>query len=83
MDALLGREHICRLICNDYPELQAILQQIMLDITTEENRDTVGPTILAVKHVLDTFALFKARGEDLLAKEAREDRTKQNNARRP
>lgn len=77
MDELLSKEHLCRMVARNYPDLKEILVQIMLDITSEENRDSVGPTVLAVKNILDIFALFEAGGRCVLSKEAREDRTKQ------
>jgi hypothetical protein len=82
MEALLEKPHICRMFARNNVEIREVLQQIMLDITTEENRDTVGPTILALKHFHDIFALFEAKGRVILANEEREDRTAKKHAER-
>ena len=80
MENLLERGHLCRMVARNYPELKEILQQIMVDITTEENRDSIGPTILGIKHILDTFSLFEAKGKILAAEEERKNRTEQKHA---
>ena len=45
-----------------FPDIQRVLLQIQLDITTPENRDLVGPTLLALRHVHDIFQLSEAKG---------------------
>lgn len=69
MADLLEQPHICKGVSRLFPEIQKILMQIQLDVTTEENRDSVGPTILGIKHVHDIFSVFKAKGDLLIKQE--------------
>lgn len=69
MAGLLADGTLCKNIATFHNDLQQILSQIQLDVVTEENRDTVGPTLLGLKHVQDIFLLFKAKGDMLLAKQ--------------
>lgn len=69
MTGLLADGTLCKNIATFHNDLQQVLSQIQLDVVTEENRDTVGPTLLGLKHVQDIFLLFKAKGDMLLAKQ--------------
>lgn len=40
-----------------------LLNQVQRDITTPENRDLVGPTILACKHLQDIVLTIAAKGK--------------------
>ena len=80
MEGLLNKPHLCRMVARNSPELKEILHQVMLDIANEDNRDKVGPTVLAIKNILDTFALFEAKGRVILAEEERRNRTEQKHA---
>lgn len=53
---------LCKAIYANLDDFQALLVQLQREITTSENRDIVGPTVLALKHVDDTFELFAAKG---------------------
>lgn len=69
MTNLLSDGTLCKNIATFHRDIQQVLSQIQLDVVTEENRDTVGPTLLGLKHVQDIFLVFKSRGDVLLAKE--------------
>jgi len=69
MNELLQQKHTCKLVARAFPELQQILLQTQLDITTVENRDTVGPTLLGIKHIHDILLLFKTKGDLLIKQE--------------
>lgn len=69
MTFLLGESSICKRMAVVAPDIRAIFFQTVLDITNEGNRDTVGPTVLAAKNLLDVLELFASRGEQLLNSE--------------
>ena len=69
MMELINDSAIAKNISTIYPTLREILFQIGIDITNEENRDKVGPTILAIGHVLDVLTVFAAQGEKLISQE--------------
>jgi hypothetical protein len=73
MDDLLSDKTCCKNIASHYPDIERILMQIQRDVVTEENRDSVGPTLLALKHVQDTFLLFQAKGAALIQQENKAD----------
>lgn len=62
MDALLADTTLCKTIYRALPEIERVFRQIQLDSVTEDNRDTVGPTILALGRSLDTFNLIGTKG---------------------
>ena len=62
MTALLQDKVLCVSLHRAFPDIQKVLLQIQLDITTPENRDAVGPTLLALKHLHDILTLFEAKG---------------------
>lgn len=62
MDALLANQTLCKTIYRALPAITEVLMRIQLDITDETNRDTVGPTILALKHNHDAFTLIATKG---------------------
>jgi hypothetical protein len=66
MTDLLADGTLCKNIATFHSDLQRILVQTQLDVVTEQNRDTVGPTLLGLKHVQDILLLFKAKGDLLL-----------------
>lgn len=67
MTDLLNRPDVVAALHRSFPAIQAVLLQIQLDVTSETNRDTVGPTILALKHVHDVLSLFDAKGRVLVS----------------
>jgi len=69
MNDLLNEGHTCKVVSRAFPELQKILLQTQLDITNEDNRDKVGPTILGIKHIYDMLLVFKTKGDLLLSQE--------------
>ena len=71
MTDLLNNETRCKVVARNYNDLRDIIMQIQLDVTDKTNRDDVGPTILALKHVIDIFSLFKAKGDLLLKDETK------------
>lgn len=72
MDALLADPTLCKTIYRALPAIKEVIIQIQLDITNETNRDEVGPTILALKHVHDTIRLIGARGGALVKTEEKQ-----------
>ncbi len=52
-----------RRIAASADDFDDVLRQIQLDIATPENRDLIGPTVLALRHVQDVLALFRARND--------------------
>lgn len=72
MSELLDQPHICKGVARLFPELQRILLQTQLDIVNPENRDTVGPTLLGLKHIHDILLLFKRKGDLLIKQEPNE-----------
>lgn len=72
METLLEDPSICKMIARNHADLKSILTQTQLDIVNEGNRDTVGPTILGLKHIQDVLLLFKAKGDVLISAENKE-----------
>ena len=72
MGELLEQPHICKGVARLFPELQQILMQTQLDITNENNRDSVGPTVLGIKHVYDILLVFKTKGDLLIKQEPKQ-----------
>ena len=72
MRNLLEEAYLCKEMSRIHHDIQRIFSQIMLDITTEENRDTVGPTLLALKHIQDVLLVFKTKGDVLISHELKE-----------
>lgn len=70
---LLSDNSISKRIAAVYPDLQQILFQVMLDITTEENQLTVGPTILGIRNTMDILLLFRAKGDALIQLENQQE----------
>jgi hypothetical protein len=66
MADLLADGTLCKNIATFHADLEQILLQIQLDVVNEQNRDTVGPTLLGLKHVQDILLLFKAKGDVLV-----------------
>lgn len=69
MEDLLKDTSLCKIVARNHADLLRILTQTQLDIVNEQNRDTVGPTLLGIKHIQDIFSLFKAKGDVLIEKE--------------
>jgi hypothetical protein len=65
MQDLMGDKAICKRISVAYPDLERVLFQIQLDIVGETNRDSVGATVLALRHIQDILSLFNKKGEAL------------------
>lgn len=60
---LLKQKSICKDIARAHPSIVLVLSQLQLDLVTEDNRDSVGPTLLAMKNILDHLFVFKTKGE--------------------
>lgn len=69
MAALLDQNNICKDISRAFPSIKEVLHQVQFDIATEDNRDRVGPTILAMKNILDVLAVFKTKGDLIIKQE--------------
>ena len=78
MSLLLQEKTILRDCAKSIESIQKVFFQIAQDITTEENRDRIGPTILAIKHCSDILNLFALEGALIIEKEDRL-KTKPNN----
>lgn len=76
MIALLNKSHVCKSIARAAPDIKEVLLQIQLDISNEKNKDTIGPTIVALKNIHDILLLFVAKGELILSKEKESDNKK-------
>lgn len=72
MSELLEQSHVCKGVARLFPELQQIIMQVQLDITNESNRDTVGPTVLGIKHIYDILLVFKTKGDLLIKQEPKQ-----------
>jgi hypothetical protein len=72
MAALLEDKSLCKIIARAYPEFQKVLQQTQLDVVNEVNRDTVGPTLLGMKHIQDILSVFKAKGDVYIQQEPKQ-----------
>lgn len=75
MTNLLADGTLCKNIATFYRDIHQVLVQIQLDVVSEANRDTIGPTLLGLKHVQDIFLLFKSKGDMLLTKENKANAT--------
>lgn len=73
MQELLNDRTLCKNVSVFGVDIQRIILQIQLDISNAENRDTVGPTILALKHVQDILMLFKTKGDLIINQENKAD----------
>lgn len=62
MDALLADPTLCKTIYRALPDIERVTRQVQLDAVTEANRDTVGPTILALGLILAAFNLIGTKG---------------------
>ena len=69
MSELLNDPVICKNFFRSAESLKQVICQVQLDIANEENRDTVGPTIVALKNFLDILLLFAAKGALLIKEE--------------
>lgn len=69
MKFLLDDPRVTKPLASAEDSINRILFQVMLDITTEENVNTVGPTILALKHAQDMLLLAALRGAIEIKKE--------------
>lgn len=63
MSMLLDDAGLVKSIAASAADLDVVLAQIQRDIVLPENRDTVGPTVLALRHIQEILFLFKARAE--------------------
>lgn len=63
MKALLDDPRITKPIAAAKEALDKVNFQIMQDITNPDNKDTVGPTLLAIKHISDIYTLFALKGK--------------------
>lgn len=59
----------CKSIATYKEPFKAMLYQIQLGITTEENQDKIAPTILALRYIHDIFEDVIIRGEALLVEQ--------------
>lgn len=73
MQELLEDPSLCKGIARNKEGIKSIICQIQLDISNEDNRDIVGPTIIALKNLQDMILLFAAKGDVLLHKEKEKD----------
>jgi len=73
MLALISDTSLCKRFAAVFPDLEKVMLQTMLDVTSEGNRDDVGPTILAMKNIYDIFFVIKTRGEAILETERKND----------
>ena len=69
---LLEDPSVCKSIAGSHDAIELLLMQIQKDICTEANRDTVGPTLLALKHVQDVFHAFNVKGKLTLSQQNKE-----------
>lgn len=63
MKELLADRGVCIAIEGAFPSFDAVLAEIQRAVTSEGNRDTVGPTILSLSLVRDAVRLFAVQGE--------------------
>ena len=69
---ILNNESFCVALAAHKDSFNATMYQIQLSMTTEENRDSVGATILAIKNVHAIFGDIILKGDAILAKKAKE-----------
>lgn len=60
LDAALADPRFVASIGSAYPDIREVMTDIQRAITTPDNIDKIGPTILAMRHLDDVFLLFKA-----------------------
>jgi hypothetical protein len=60
LDAALNDPRFVASIGSAYPDIREVMTDIQRAITTPDNIDKIGPTILAMRHIDDIFLLFKA-----------------------
>lgn len=53
-----------------------LLLQIQLELVTEENKDTLGHTMFAVKEIYDIFDMVIAKGEALIQESQKKEQKK-------
>lgn len=69
---LLNQKHLCKDIARAHASIEKVFSRLQLDLVTEENRDSVGPTILALKHIYDHLFVFKTKGDLYIEQEEKE-----------
>lgn len=60
---------LCKRLDSITPDIDRVLAQVQLDHVTPENRDTCGPTLLALQLVRDAFFLFSTKGRAIMKAE--------------
>lgn len=60
LNAALSDPRFVASIGSAYPDIREVMTDIQRAVTTPDSRDTIGATILAMKHIDDVFLLFKA-----------------------
>lgn len=76
-EEILKDKAFCRALAVHKRSFKALLYQIQLSITTEDNRDTVGPTILALREIHDIFEDVIIHGEALIVEEEKKTKKSQ------
>lgn len=66
---ILENSSFCKAIAIYKEPFKAMLYQIQLALVTEENQETIAPTILALKSIHDIFEDVIIKGEALIVKE--------------
>lgn len=72
LKTILSNESFCHAIATHKDTFNATLYQIQLSLTTEENKDSIGSVILALKEIHEIFGDIILHGEATLAKKQKE-----------
>lgn len=66
LNALLDDPQVVVEISKAYGSIERVLLQVQRYLVTEENRDSVGPTLLAMKNIDSFLIMFKNRGDEMI-----------------
>ncbi len=61
LDRALNDPRVVNAIGSAYPDIREVMTDIQRALTTPENRDNIGATILAMRHIDEIFYAFKAK----------------------
>lgn len=71
MLALLDNSGLCRSIAVNGEHYREILAQVQLDAVTENNMNSIGSVMLALKKIQETILLFESKGRAIISQEER------------
>ena len=64
-ELIARRPTLCKVLNTNLEDFRELLVQIQRELVCEENLNSVGPTVLAIKAIDETFTLLAAKGGTL------------------